>query len=276
MNRGELTAVLAEYGITPSKSKGQNFLVDRNMLDAMVRSMDLKSGEQVLEVGPGTGVLTRIILEAGCHLTSIETDKKLHKYLTENITDDNFTLVFADACRTDYRQILNLEKDFRCIANLPYAISSVFISKMIELPSPPTEMFFLLQKEMAERFSAQAHTKKYGSLTVRAGALYESKILRTVPPQVFHPPPKVDSAFIHMKLKDEKPSLAALKYLNKVVRAAFSQRRKKAFKLISSVIGKDKTAEVYEKMNMDESIRAENIEIDQYIKIAAFLAREES
>ena len=145
MNRSELTAVLAEYGIFPSKSKGQNFLVDKNMLDAMVRTMDLKQDEQILEVGPGTGVLTRIILNAGCELTSIETDKKLHKYLTDNINSQKFTLVFADACRVNYSKIIDSERSFRCIANLPYAISSVFISKMIELPSPPVEMFFLLQ-----------------------------------------------------------------------------------------------------------------------------------
>lgn len=275
MNRQKLITVLAEYGIHPSKAKGQNFLVDKNMLDAMVRSMELQDGEQILEVGPGTGVLTRILVEAGCQLTSVETDKKLYKYVSENIIADNFSLVFGDACRVNYNDIIDFTKDYRCIANLPYAISSVFIAKMTLLKKPPTEMFFLLQKEMAERFSAKPHTKKYGSLTVRAGVLYDSKILRTVPPQVFHPPPKVDSAFIQMKLKKTIPSKECLTNLNKLVKVAFSQRRKKAFKLICAVFPKESVLKAYNILEFDENIRAENIEINQYLQFAEILTEKD-
>lgn len=268
MKRQDLIKVLAEYGIQPSKAKGQNFLVDKNMLDAMVRGLNLTTGERVLEVGPGAGVLTRIIIEAGCQLTSIETDVKLHKYLTENLIAPNFELVFGDACRVDYSKIFEPGEKFRCIANLPYAISSVFIAKMLDLKTPPTEMYFLLQKEMAERFSAKVDTKKYGSLTVRAGAMYESKILRTVPPGVFHPPPKVDSAWIHMKQKESIPKPAVLKVLNKLVRASFSQRRKKAKKLISQQFSSELVTSIYSSMDLDEGIRAENLSIEQYVEFA--------
>lgn len=271
MNRSELIEVLGKYGIHPSKAKGQNFLVDQNMLDAMVRSMKLQEGEQILEVGPGTGVLTRMMLQAKCELTSVETDKKLHKYLTENLQEPNFKLVFGDACKVNYDDIIDYSKPFRCIANLPYAISSIFIARMTELPSPPTEMYFLLQKEMAERFSAKANTKKYGSLTVRAGVLYDSKIIRKVPPQVFHPPPKIDSSFIHMKIKDEIPSREILQILNKVVRAAFSQRRKKALKLISAAFKKYDFEKAFESAGVELNARAEHIEIPQYIKLAEFI-----
>ncbi|MCM8539560.1 MAG: 16S rRNA (adenine(1518)-N(6)/adenine(1519)-N(6))-dimethyltransferase RsmA [Lentisphaeraceae bacterium] len=271
MNRSELIEVLAKYGIHPSKAKGQNFLVDRNMLDAMVRSMNLQSGENVLEVGPGTGVLTRMMLDAGCNLTSVETDKKLFNYLTENIDHPNFTLVYGDACKVSYDDIVDYSKPFRCIANLPYAISSVFIARMTQLPSPPTEMYFLLQKEMAERFSAKPHTKKYGSLTVRAGVLYESKIIRKVPPQVFHPPPKVESSFIHMKLKENTPNRNILGILNTIVRAAFSQRRKKAFKLISGSFKNIDLEEAFKFAGVSKDDRAENIEISQYTKLAEFI-----
>lgn len=265
MKRQELIKVLIEYGIQPSKAKGQNFLVDKNMLDALVRGIELQKGERVLEVGPGAGVLTRIIIEAGCDLTSVETDVKLHKYLSENLIADNFELVFGDACRVDYSTIFEDGEKFRCIANLPYAISSVFIAKMIDLPTPPTEMYFLLQKEMAERFSAKVDTKKYGSLTVRAGALYESKIVRIVPPGVFHPPPKVDSAFIHMKQKENIPDRKTLKTLNKLVRAAFSQRRKKAKKLICQQFDKALVESIYTDLDLNPDCRAENLTIDQYI-----------
>ena len=129
---------------------------------------------------------------------------------------------------------------------------------------------------MAERFSAKPHTKKYGSLTVRAGVLYDSKILRTVPPQVFHPPPKVDSAFIQMKLKSEIPNKECLSNLNKLVRVAFSQRRKKAFKLICSAFPKETVQKAYEVLEFDGNIRAENIEKGQYLRFAEILSEKNS
>jgi len=271
VNRNELIEVLGRYGIHPSKAKGQNFLVDQNMLAAMVRSMNLQQGEQILEVGPGTGVLTKLMLEAGCDLTSVETDKKLFQYLTENVNPPNFKLVFGDACKVNYDDIIDYSRPFRCIANLPYAISSIFIARMTELPKPPTEMYFLLQKEMAERFSAQPNTKKYGSLTVRAGVLYDSKILRKVPPQVFHPPPKIDSSFIYMKLKEAYPPADVLKVMSRVVRTAFSQRRKKAFKLISSSFNKGDMSEMFKSCGITENDRAEHISIDQYVKLSGLI-----
>jgi 16S rRNA (adenine1518-N6/adenine1519-N6)-dimethyltransferase len=276
VKRHELIKVLTEYGIQPSKAKGQNFLVDQNMLKAMVRGLDLKQDERILEVGPGAGVLTRIIINAGCRLTSIEMDVKLHQYLTDNLIYPNFELVYGDACRVDYSTIFSEGEVFRCIANLPYAISSVFIAKMLDLDTPPTEMYFLLQKEMADRFSAKKDTKKYGSLTVRAGAMYDSKILRVVPPGVFHPPPKVDSAFIHMKLKDSVPPRDTLKTLNKLVRAAFSQRRKKAKKLISQQFPSDLVTAIYDEINLDHGVRAENISIEQYVTFAEKLNENKS
>ena len=144
---------------------------------------------------------------------------------------------------------------------------------MLDTETPPTEMYFLLQKEMAERFSAKVDTKKYGSLTVRAGAMYESKILRTVPPGVFHPPPKVDSAWIHMKQKETIPSKDALKTLNKLVRASFSQRRKKAKKLICQQFPSDLIESIYEEMNLKEGIRAENLSIEQYLEFSQKLLK---
>ena len=137
-------------------------------------------------------------------------------------------------------------------------------------------MYFLLQKEMAERFSAKPNTKKYGSLTVRAGVLYESKIVRKVPPQVFHPPPKIDSSFIHMKIKDSIPSREVLTILNKIVRAAFSQRRKKALKLISGGFKNIDFTKAFEMAEVDLNARAEHINIEQYVKLANYVLEHSS
>jgi len=177
MKKAELLQTLENYGIAPSKSRGQNFLIDNNLLEAMCRSMDINPGETILEVGPGAGVLTREILAKGAIVHAVEFDFAIQRYLSDNLHHKNFTLHKGDACKVDYREILDLPKTFRCLANLPYAISSIFISIMAELESPPTEMFFLLQREMAERLAADNSTKNYGSLSVRIQALYDVKIL---------------------------------------------------------------------------------------------------
>ena len=146
MKKAQLLETLEKYGIAPSKSRGQNFLIDNNLLDAMCRSMNIVPGETILEVGPGAGVLNQRNAEQGGIVHAVEFDFAIQRYLSENLHHENFTLHKGDACKVDYKEILDLPKHFRCLANLPYAISSIFISIMAELESPPTEMFFLLAK----------------------------------------------------------------------------------------------------------------------------------
>ncbi|EDM25859.1 Dimethyladenosine transferase [Lentisphaera araneosa HTCC2155] len=270
MKKAELLSTLEKYGIAPAKSRGQNFLIDNNLLDAMCRSMDIQAGETILEVGPGAGVLTREMLKLGGIVHAVEFDFAIQRYLSENLEHEKFTLHKGDACKVDYKEILDLPREFRCLANLPYAISSIFIAIMSELESPPLEMYFLLQREMAERLAADNSTKNYGSLTVRVQALYDVNILRIVPPEVFFPPPKVQSAFVTLKLKENPPSPKVLKKLNSIVRAAFSQRRKVAFKLMKGTAG-PKLEEAYETVGLDRKARAEQITIEQYIQLAETL-----
>ena len=270
MKKAQLIETLEAYNIAPSKARGQNFLIDQNLLQAMTRSMNIQPGETILEVGPGAGVLTREMIDAGAILHAVEFDTGIQRYLSENLQHENFTLHCGDACKVDYNEILSLPADFRCLANLPYAISSIFIARMAELISPPSEMFFLLQLEMAQRLAADNKTKNYGSLTVRIQALYDVEILRIVPPEVFFPPPKVNSAFVTLKIKENHPSPKVLKKLNQLVRAAFSQRRKVAFKLMKSVAG-PKLEEAYEELELERTARAEHFTVENYIALANFL-----
>ena len=270
MKKAELLTTLEKYGIAPAKSRGQNFLIDSNLLDAMCRSMDIQKGETILEVGPGAGALTREMLELGGIVHAVEFDFAIQRYLTENLQHPNLTLHKGDACKVDYKEILNLPREFRCLANLPYAISSIFISIMSELESPPSEMYFLLQREMAERLAADNSTKTYGSLTVRVQALYDVKILRIVPPEVFFPPPKVQSAFVTLRIRKNPPSKKVLTKLNAIVRAAFSQRRKVAFKLMKGTAGPN-LAQAYLDLDLNPKARAEHISVDQYIQLAEAL-----
>ena len=190
MKKDELIPTLEKYGIAPSKSRGQNFLIDTNLLDAMVREMNIQEGELILEVGPGPAALTREILKAGAELHAIEFDTAIQRFLEDNIDHPNFHLHKADACKVDYQQILDLPRDFRCLANLPYSISSIFIAIMTELSSRPSEMYYLLQREMAERLASTYKNKSYGSLTVRVQALYDVKNLPHCPSRGLFPSPQ--------------------------------------------------------------------------------------
>ena len=158
MNKAELLAVLARLDIKPSRRLGQTFLLDPNLLDAMVRLAGACAGQRVLEIGPGTGALTERLLASGCDLTAVELDHRLAGYLRERFADRaNFRLVEADACRIDLGELMGGEP-FRCLANLPYSCSSQLLAALVSLANPPTDVYCLLQKEMADRLAARVGT----------------------------------------------------------------------------------------------------------------------
>lgn len=255
----------------PSRVLGQNFLIDKNLLDYIVREAHPEPGEIVLEAGPGFGALTRLLLAAGAELYAIEFDRRLCDYLRNNIKEPNFHLTENDACRVDIASILPEGRPFRAIANLPYAISSIFVGKLLDLPSPPVQMIFMLQKEMAQRLAARPGTKNYGALSVRSQQLYDVKLLRTVPPQVFHPRPEVDSALVKFEATGYLPDFELRKRLCGIVRCVFAQRRKMLLKPLAAAYGREKVEAALQKAGISESARPAELDIKQYEQLAAFL-----
>ena len=154
MTKKELLAVLAELDLHPSRRLGQSFMVDPNMLDAIVRDAAPVAGEAVLEIGPGLGALTRRLLAAGCRVTAVELDRRLAAYLRRTFADSpGFRLVEGDACRLDLGSLMG--EAYRCVSNLPYASSSVILVRLAAADPPPLEIVALLQKEMAARLAAE-------------------------------------------------------------------------------------------------------------------------
>ena len=240
MNKKELTAALAELGMRPGRGLGQNFLIDGNLLDAIARISAPEPDEEILEVGPGFGALTGRLLAAGAKVTAIEYDHRLAEYLRRHFADGNLRLVEADACKADYRALFPEGRRFRAIANLPYSISSVFIARMLELEEPPERMFFMLQREMGDRLAAIPGTKECGSLSVRVQFDYRVHIERIVPPEVFYPPPEVDSALVgFQRRRDLELDPARRNKLRGIVNAAFAQRRKQLGKVLGAVYGRE-------------------------------------
>ena len=268
MKKKDLLEYLEKNNFRPGKILGQNFLIDDNLLDFIIKETKPLPEENILEVGPGFGALTRKLLASKAHLTAIEFDHRICEYLRENVKDENFTLVEGDAVRVDVSKIYDKNTPFRAIANLPYSISSIFVARMLELENPPLDMYFMLQKEMALRLAADFNTKNYGALSIRTQTYYDVKVLRIVPPQVFHPAPDVESAIVGFYKKENALGYKERQLISKITKMVFSQRRKKMIKPLSSLYPKENILATFEKLNIRDDIRPGALTVEQFIDLA--------
>ncbi len=271
MKKQQLLDIMTSLGMRPGRGLGQNFLLDSNLLDYIVRASGAAPGMTVLEVGPGFGALTRGLLAAGADVYAIEFDRRLIHYLKKEFTMENFHLIEGDACKVDFVSALPPGKPFRVIANLPYAISSVFIARLLTLDNPPTNWFFMLQKEMAQRLAADVKTKNYGALSVRAQLMYKLDLVRVVPPEVFYPPPAVESALLAAELLSDIPPEVERRKVDTIARMSFHQRRKKLTNTLGASFGSDCVAEALTTIGVSVDARPENLTCDDFLRLSRCL-----
>ena len=271
MKKKELLAELEKLGMRPGRGLGQNFLLDGNLLDWIVRHASPVPGEEILEVGPGFGALTGKLLETGARVTAVEFDRRLADYLREKYKNPQLRLIEADACKVDYASLFPGDVSFRAVANLPYAISSVFIARMLELPRGPGSMLFMLQREMAERLAALPGSKEYGSLSVRASLDHEVRIEKIVPPTVFYPEPEVESALVSLTRVRTRPP-EEVRRLAGLTKLAFSQRRKQMGKVLSSSYGREKIEKAFAAAGLAWEIRPDRVTPKEFAALAGALA----
>ena len=275
MNKKELLKELDKMGMRPGRGLGQNFLIDNNLLDWIVRRNAPVEGEEILEVGPGFGALTRKLLEYNTFVTAVEFDHRIAEYLRRELAVSNLKLIEADACHVDYAELFPAGKKFRSIANLPYSISTIFIAKMLELENAPVEMFFMLQKEMGERLAATPGSKAYGALSVRCAFRYDVKIEKLVPPEVFFPAPEVESVLVSFKLKKESTNdIALLKRATGIVKSLFLQLRKQMGKILASSYGRENVEKALEKVGLTWETRPDKVPYEKFIELASALQPE--
>ncbi|MCH2174688.1 MAG: 16S rRNA (adenine(1518)-N(6)/adenine(1519)-N(6))-dimethyltransferase RsmA [Lentisphaeria bacterium] len=268
MKFSDLKNVLQQIGVQPSKKLGQNFLVDQNITRAIISDVEDRLHEPVLEIGPGTGALTALLLEKNTQLTAIEFDHRLAEYIRTTYGDNpNFRLIEGDAARIDFEPLFDANQNWHCIANLPYGVSSIVVAKLAELPNPPLSIMIMVQKEMADRMLAGPDVKNYGALSVRIQAAYSGKQVRKVPPSVFHPPPDVMSSIIELKRVETMPELGVRLKLKEVAQCAFSQRRKRAMRLLSSRFKADQVEAAFTAMSLDSNARAEHFTVSQFCEL---------
>lgn len=233
LSPSETRALLDRLEHRPNKRLGQNFLIDGNIVRKSLELAGVQSGDCVVEIGPGLGTLSSALLEAGAHVWAIEYDPRLHANLAETLAPqwpDQFHLTHGDAVDAP-RANFAAQSDFKIVANLPYAISTPWMEKVLAGPLP-SQMVLMLQKEAADRFTAAPGQKNYGAISIFIEAAFQRRPGHRVARQCFYPVPDVDSTLLHLERLPEPFQFAAEQ--RELIRALFTQRRKQ----IGSLVGK--------------------------------------
>jgi len=224
-------AILASRGLRPKAGRGQHFLVDARVRDAIVAAAGVRPGSLVVEIGPGTGVLTEALLRRGASVLAVELDRELAAALSETLGHDpRLTVLVADALRFDFGGHLgdHLQRGrIRVVANIPYYITSPLILRLLPCRELFEALYLTIQEEVAERITARPGTKAYGSLTLHCQYWAAARSVLTIPRGAFYPTPEVNSTLVGFDLLDA-PRVAVTNPagLFGVIRAAFGQRRK--------------------------------------------------
>ena len=282
MNRDELKALMRTAGIRPRRSSGQNFLVEEDLAKAIARDGEVEAGDVVLEVGTGFGMLTKYLCEVAGHVVSVEKDRKLQAMAKELLGGfENLTIHEGDVLKTKnalspelleaLRERLGPEGRLRVVANLPYNIATSLVLLLLSAELPLDAVVVMVQLEAAERFGARPGAETFGAVSLLCEALCERvELVRTVPPDVFIPQPKVTSAVVRLIPRaarhDGYPVLA------QVIRGLFNYRRKNVLKAAKLAAKADPTLawlpEAVTELGPDPAARPEDLTLSDFRSLA--------
>ena len=258
------------YKFDYKKNLGQNFLQDKNIIDKIVNAPDYGDNNLVIEIGPGAGALTKELLKKVDRAILYEVDTRLEKILNKELsTFVNYELIFDDFLNRDVNKDIS-KYDFDnlyIVANLPYYITTPIITKIINDKIPTNEIVFMLQKEVADRFSAKPGSKEYGQITVFLNYFFDIDNVCNVSKNCFFPKPKVDSAVIKMKRKESNDYIKNFDVFNKLVKDSFRFKRKT---IKNNLVGYDLDIinNILTKYGFDINTRSENIPYNVFVEIA--------
>ena len=267
---------LAEYDLIPRKRWSQHFLVDRNILNKVIRTAQVEKEDVVLEVGPGLGEMTLALARQVKRVIAIEIDPKLVAILNKKMKDyPNVEVVKGDILKVDFRQFLKREgHPIKVVANLPYQISTPLLFRFIESKEAFSTFTLMLQKEVAERMVAPPGRKEYGPLSIFIQIFLDVSIRFFIKPSAFFPPPKVESAVVHMVWK-EKPMIETNdeEWFKRVVRACFGYRRKTLVNALkhSELFLPEPVELKMEAIGIDPRRRPETLTIQEFAGLAGAL-----
>lgn len=267
MNLSDPRALMNEFGIQPSRALGQNFLADPNTARRIVRLAAVTSASKVLEIGPGLGALTVALAVTGATVHALELDRHLVPILEEVVGDSpNVTVEQGDALTWDFAELG--DETWVCVSNLPYNVATPVVARLLEEAPQVTRMLLMVQREVGERLVAAPGSRIYGAVSVKVAYHATSRIVGSVPPTVFVPRPKVESALVLLERRSapvvDVPSYDAL---FKLVGAGFAQRRKMLRRALVPALG-DRTASVLLAAGVAPTERAEALDLESWASLA--------
>ncbi len=269
--------ILQKYHISLQKKFGQNFLIDKNILEKIVDAAHVTANDCVLEIGPGIGTMTQYLAERAKNVIAVEVDKNLIPVLQDTLSSyNNVTIINQDILKTDLHRIIEEHgggRPVKVAANLPYYITTPIIMALFENHIALQNITIMVQKEVADRMQAEPGTKNYGALSLAVQYYAKPEIIVKVPASCFIPKPNVDSTVIRLT-KYEKPPVAVWDeaYLFALIRASFNQRRKTLVNGLAGApvlgVNKEEIAGVLAQMGLPAAIRGETLTLEQFTELS--------
>ncbi|MFA5047454.1 MAG: 16S rRNA (adenine(1518)-N(6)/adenine(1519)-N(6))-dimethyltransferase RsmA [Patescibacteria group bacterium] len=263
--------ICSKYGIVPSRSRGQNFLIDQSIVDKIILAANLKSTDTILEVGPGLGVLTRPLSSSAKQVIAVELDKKVASFLlaefAPEIKQNKVLLVENDIFKVNLSSVGLQDRNYKIVANLPYNITALFLRYFLESALvKPSELVVMVQKEVAERMVAGPGETSLLSLS--AQFFSQPKILFEVDKSCFWPVPAVDSAVVCLKLNKKLPDVDIKKFF-RLAKMGFSAKRKQLHNNLSGGLGlsSSEIKKIFIKLGLREDIRAQDLSLNDWLRL---------
>ena len=267
--------VVQKHNFKFSKSLGQNFLIDTNIIDRILEGARVTEGDYVIEVGPGIGTLTKEMGRTAEKVVAIEIDKTLIPILEETLADfPNIEVINQDILKVDVQELVKEKLNggpVKLIANLPYYITTPIVMKFLEEDIPVTDIVVMVQKEVADRMNAQPNSKDYGALSVAVQYYCDTEIVAKAPRHMFMPQPNVDSTVIGLHVREEKKyNVDNEDIFFKTVKASFGQRRKTLLNSLGGLgfLSKDQIKVALQEANIDEKRRGETLSIEEFASLS--------
>lgn len=269
--------IINKYSFAFQKKFGQNFLIDSNVLESIIRGAEITKDDFVLEIGPGIGTMTQYLCEAARQVVAVEIDKMLIPILEDTLSEyDNVEVINQDVLKVDIKSLAeekNNGKPIKVVANLPYYITTPIIMGLFESGVPIDSITIMVQKEVADRMQTGPGSKDYGALSLAVQYYATAKVILNVSATCFMPRPNVDSAVIKLtRHKEPTVNVVDEKLMFKIIRASFNQRRKKLVNGLKNSpelsFSKEQIVKAIEKIGKPETIRGEALTLEEFAELA--------
>lgn len=267
MSRREVVDLLAARGLRPSRALGQNFVVDPNTVRRVARLAGVGPADHVVEIGAGLGSLTLALAETGASVTAVEVDRHLVPVLREVVEPHGVSVVEGDALRLDWARVLAGADEWVLVANLPYNVATPLVADLLDDVPQVVRMLVMVQREVADRLAAAPGSRAYGAVSVKVAYWATAHLAGRVPPTVFHPRPKVESALVAIARRPAPavdPSIVPADTLFAVVRAGFGHRRKMLRRALAGHVA----ADCFAQAGVRPEARAEELDVHAWGRLA--------